>query len=136
MYQATQIMTPEEIDRYCREIQPFIEAEYNADNPASVVARANTLEAYLALSGKMVADANYRYREQMEGIFVQALKQNSKMSPSILNKYLDNLCRDLAYLKDWTDRINRTATHELEFSRTVLANLREEAKLAGSANYR
>jgi|SRR5690606_20795915 len=135
MYKATQIMTPEEIDRYCREIQPFLEAEYDADNPSKVVDRANTLEGYMALSGKMLADARFRYREQMEGVFVEALKMHAAMSPSIMNKYLDNLCRDLAYLVDWTERINRTTVHELDMARTIISALKEQARLAGNANW-
>ena len=135
MYQATQIMTPEEIDKYCREIQPVIEAEYNADNPAAVMDRANTLEGYMALSGKMVADSNYRYREMMDSIFIESVRKMSGMAPSILSKYLDNLCRDLRYLVDWTDRINRATVHELEFARTVISKLKEEMRIAQSANF-
>lgn len=136
MYQATEIMTPEQIDKYCREIQPFIEASYSADNPAAVVDRANTLEAYLALSGKMVADSNYRYREMMDGIFIESIKKMGGMPASIMAKYLDNLCRDLRYLSEWTDRINRSLTHELDFSRTLISKLKTEMQMAQNANWR
>lgn len=119
MFRATNIFTPEQIQKNCEEIQPFIEAHYNADNPTAVVERANVLESYMALSGKLLADAKYNYNEILNSVFVEAVKQgnSSKMQTSTLNKYIDSLCRDYQYLVDWTDRINRTCTHEIEFAR-------------------
>lgn len=131
MYKATNVMTVEEIDKYCKEIQPFIEAEYNADVTDEVIARANTLEAYMALTGKMTADSKYRYNEVLSSVFIEAVKEGNKsrMQTSTLNKYIDTLCRDYQHLVDWSDRINRTITHELDFARTIISKIKEEMKM-------
>ena len=38
------------------------------------------------------------------------------------------------YLVDWCERINRTATHQLEWCRTLIAKARAEMALAPSYN--
>lgn len=133
MYQASNIATPEQISESCREMQPFIEAHYDADNPTAVVDRANILESYMALSGKMLADAKYRLSEVMNSVFVKSVKEavNSGMSPSLTNKYIDSVCRDYQYLVDWCDRINRSCTHQLEFARTIISKLKAEMQMSG-----
>lgn len=114
-------------------MQPFIEAHYDADNPTAVVDRANILESYMALSGKMLADAKYRLSEVMNSVFVKSVKEavNSGMSPSLTNKYIDSVCRDYQYLVDWCDRINRSCTHQLEFARTIISKLKAEMQMSG-----
>lgn len=128
MYKPTNIMPVETIASTCSEIQAFIEAHYNADNPNAVVERANGLESYMALSGKMLADAKYWYNDLLSSVFIEAIKEGNKakMGTSTLNKYVDSICKDYQYVVDWTDRINRTCTHQLEFSRTIISKLKQE----------
>lgn len=123
-------MTLEQIADNCKEIQSFIEAHYTADNPTAVVDRANALESYMALSGKMLADAKYHYNDMLSSVFIQAVKDGNRerMSASTLNKYVDSLCKDYQYLVDWCDRVNRTCTHQLDFSRTMISKLKEEMR--------
>lgn len=130
MFKATNIASADNIYKHCTEIQSFIEAHYEADNPNSVIDRAKSLEGYMALSGKLLADAKYHYNDVLNSIFIQAVKDGNaqKMSTSTMNKYIDSLVKDYQYLVDWADRINRTCTHELEFSRTIISKLKEEFK--------
>ena len=90
----------------------------------------------MALSGKMVADAKYRYDEVLNSVFIKAVRDGneSRMQTSTLNKYIDSLCKDYAYLFTWSDRINRTCTHQLDFSRTMISKLKEEMKAAQYQN--
>jgi hypothetical protein len=131
MYKASNIMPLDLIQDNCIEIQDFIERPYDADNGNAVVERAQKIEAYMALSGKMLADAKYHYNQVFESSFVEAVKQNTKVSASTLNKYLDSLCKDYQYLVDWCDRINRTCTHVLDFSRTIVSKLKNEMRQFG-----
>lgn len=136
MFTPTNISSPEQIHESCVEIQAFIEAHYNADNPQAVVDRANVLESYMALSGKLLADAKYRLNELMHSIFIKSVREAAKvnMQTSTTNKYIDTVCKDLQYLVDWIERINRASTHQLEFSRTIISKLKEEMRLAGSSS--
>lgn len=126
MYRATNIMPLETIQDTLIEIQLFFEQPYDADNGTAIVERSQKIESYMATSGKMVADAKYHYNAVFESGFIEAIKQNTKVSASTLNKYLDSLCKDYQYLVDWSDRINRTCTHQLDFSRTILSKLKAE----------
>lgn len=128
MYQPTNVATQEHIAATCAKIQDFIEAHYNADVPAAVVDRATEIEGYMALSGKLLADAKYHHSSMMHSIFIDAVKQGNKdkMQTSTLNKYIESICRDSEYLVNWCDRINRACTHQLEFSRTILSKLKVE----------
>lgn len=136
MFQPTSIATPEEIFKHCTEMQPFLESHYNADNGDACVLRLQTCEAYMALSGKLLADAKHRLRELEESSIIKAIESaNSKrMATSTLNKYIDSLTRDYAYLVDWCDRINRAATHSADFQRTIISKLKEEMRLSGFSN--
>jgi len=133
MFTPTNIATPEEIFQACNEIQALLQSHYEADNVDACICRLQACENYMALSGKFLADAKHRLRELEESSIIKALieAQRKKMTPSTLNKYIDSLTRDYAYLVDWCERLNRGCTHSAEFQRTIIGKLREEAKLAG-----
>jgi hypothetical protein len=117
-------------------MQPVLEAYYEADNAHACVERLQQCENYMALSGKLLADAKHRLRELEQSAIMQALiqAQQKKMTPSTLNKYIDTLTRDYAYLVDWCDRINRSATHSADFQRTIISKLKEDMRLGGYPN--
>lgn len=132
MFKATNIATTELIFESAKEMQAYTEAHYNADNPACIVDRANNLEVYMALSGKLLADAKYHYNDVLNSIFIQAVKDgnSAKMATSTMNKYIDSLVKDYQYLVDWLDRINRTCTHQLDVSRSLLSKMKEEMRIS------
>lgn len=117
-----------DIQDFCIEIQAFFETPYDADNGNAVVERAQKIEGYMATSSKMLADAKYHYNSVFESGFMEAIKDNVKVSASTLNKYLDSLCKDYQYLVDWTERLNRTCSHQLDFSRTIISKLKAEMR--------
>lgn len=128
IFSPTDIMPPDKIFALCNEIQGFIEAPYRSDIGNDVEERAVKLEAYMALSGKLLADAKYHVESLMLSTFKQAVKdaQAANFQTSTLNKYLDVLCKDYNYLVTWCDRINRACTHGVEFSRTLISKLKAE----------
>ena len=126
MYKVKHIMPLSEIQDNLLEIQEFISIDYDADNGHEVIDRAKKIEQYMALTGKMLADAKFHKDEVYQSNFVNAIKSNTNASPSTLNKYLDSLVRDYQYLVDWCDRLNRTCTHQLDFSRTLISKLKAE----------
>lgn len=128
MYTATNIAPPEQIHEHLKEIQAYIEAHYEADNPQQVTDRAVNLEAYMALSGKLLADAEHHYDSMVESAIMTALKGalETKLSPSTLNKYVEAAARDYKYLVTWCERVNRSCTHQLDMARTVLSKLKTE----------
>lgn len=128
MYKATNVMSSDDIAKFCQEIQTTLESTYDADNPAAVINRAQVVEGYMALSGKMVADAKYRYNEILNSVFIKAVKDASSinMSASTMNKFIDSTCKDDQYLVDWTERLNRACTHQLDLCRSLISKLKIE----------
>lgn len=128
MYKPTNIAPPERIAEHLTEIQAFIEAHYEADNPQQVTERAVNLEAYMALSGKLLADAEYHYNELTGSTIMAALKDamSAKLQTSTLNKYVEAQARDYKYLVTWCDRVNRSCTHQLDMMRTIISKLKSE----------
>jgi hypothetical protein len=134
MFKPTGIMTPDQIFGLCQEIQEFIELPYKSDVVNEVVDRATKMESYMALTGKMLADAKHHVESLMLSTFLKAVADanDSKMATSTLNKYLDTLCKDYNYLVTWTERLNRASTHAVEFSRTLISKLKNESYAYGN----
>lgn len=128
MFSPTNIMPPDKIFALCNEIQGYVEAPYRSDIGSDVEERAVKLEAYMALTGKMLADAKFHVESLMLSTFMQAVEEANKarLQTSTLNKYLDVLCKDYNYLVTWCDRLNRACTHGVEFSRTLISKLKAE----------
>jgi len=136
MFRPTNIASSDQIFAACQEMQSFLESHYEADNPAACVCRLQQCENYMALSGKLLADAKHTLRQVEESSIIKAIESaNAKrMSISTMNKYIASLTRDYEYLVDWCDRINRAATHSADFQRTMISKLKEEMRLAGFGN--
>jgi len=120
------VTPPDEIQDYLSEIQSFIEAPYIADDINNIIERAIHLESYMALSGKLLADAKWHYSNTFETGFMQVIKTTSKYNASTTNLYLKALCKDYQYLVDWSDRINASCTHQIDFSRTLISKIKAE----------
>jgi hypothetical protein len=116
----------EEIQDYLIEIQAFIEQPYIADDINNIIDRATKIEGYMALSGKLLADAKWHYSNVFETGFIQAMKTTSKYQASTTNLYLKALCKDYQFLVDWADRINASCSHQLDFSRTLISKIKAE----------
>lgn len=121
-----EITPPDQLQDYLIEIQAFIEKPYIADDINNIIERAGKLEMYMALSGKLLADAKWHYSNVFETGFIQAIKTTSKYNASTTNLYLKSLCKDYQYLVDWSDRINASCTHQIDFSRTLISKIKAE----------
>ncbi|GAB6121121.1 hypothetical protein [Dysgonomonas termitidis] len=51
-----------------------------------------------------------------------------------VNKIIDSLCKEEQYLVNWCERLNRSATHQLEWCRTLISKAKEEMRLAPMYN--
>ena len=125
-YTPARIVALEDIQDNLLVVQDFIEQPYNADDINVVIERATQLEIYMALSGKMLADAKWHYSNMFESGFMEAIKTTSKHSASTTNMYLKALCKNYQYLVDWADRVNASCTHQVEFSRTLISKIKAE----------
>ena len=98
-----------------------------------VVARGNDLAVYISRSGKLLADAKHHLNVKMKSEVFDTLKETGKQAGATskaINKIIDSLCANEQYLVNWADRINRAATHQLEWSRTLVSKAKAEMALA------
>jgi hypothetical protein len=109
-------------------IQDFIEINIEEEEITAVQIRGNELNAYLARSGKILADAKYHRDEKLKDSVFENLEELLKLSATTANKYVDALCKEENYLVNWADRINRTITHQLDWCRSVLSKQKEELR--------
>lgn len=109
-------------------IQDYIELNISEEEITAVQIRGNELNAYLARSGKLLADAKYHRDQKLKDSVLDNLKDILKLSATTANKYIDSLCKEENYLVNWADRLNRTTTHQLDWCRSVLSKQKEELR--------
>jgi len=107
----------------CKSIQTYLEIAVS-DEPAEIEQRGNDLSVYIARSGKLLADAKYHKDRAVKDSILKRLDVN--LSASALNKLIEADSHDENYYVNWLDRINRTATHQLEWIRSVLSKIKQE----------
>ena len=116
-------------------IQEFLEEETPSEI-SLVLMRGNELLAYIARTGKMKADAKYWKEKKTKSAIMDTVKELGKdlMPASTLNKLIDANCEKESMLLEWCDRLNRTATHQVDWLRSVLSKEKEEMRLSGGFN--
>lgn len=107
--------------------QSFLDVTVS-EQPEEVVERGNELSVIISRSGKMKADAEYHRDTMMQSEIMTLLKDAAKVQlpASAINKLLDSACKDYNYLATVCDRINRAATHQLEWCRTLVSKAKAE----------
>ena len=131
MFKATNITKPDQIETELFEIQSFLEQSYPSDNHAACIDRLQELDVKIARSGKLLADAEYRYNEIVGSSIINALKDamSEKMSTSTLNKYVESMAKDYKQLVTFADRVNRSATHNAQHLTTIISFAKQQMKL-------
>jgi hypothetical protein len=129
------IATPEQIEQELEQIDSILNVTCS-EQIEEVVARGNTLAVYIARSGKLLADAKYHMDERMKSEIFETLKTAAKTAGATskaTNALIDSLCRDEQYLVTWCDRVNRSATHQLDWCRTLVSKAKTEMSITPPA---
>ena len=111
----------------CREIDEYMGIT-PSDNIEEIVERGNSLVVYVARTGKMLADAKYHLNviRKAEIMDILNIIIPEKLSAKVQNALIDSVAREQQYLVDWTERLNRTAVHQLDWCRTLISKLKSE----------
>jgi hypothetical protein len=126
------IATIEDLIREATEIQAFLEITVS-ENPEEIVLRGNDLSVYVARTGKMLADAKYHRDSLLNSEALRLLKEQAAAPASLMNKMIDAACKETNYILCRADRLNRCATHQLDWCRTLISKAKEEMRLSGGA---
>ncbi len=95
-----------------------------SEDVQEAVLRGNDLAVYIARSGKLLADAKYYLNGKKKSEVFDTLRETA------VNAIIDSLCKEEQYLVDWCERLNRTATHQLDWCRTLISKAKAEMALA------
>lgn len=120
-----------ELRERAKEFQMFLETE-SSNNPEELTDRILKLMSYIAYSGEMLAEAKKLLRSRKSSEIsktIIAIAKEQCLSASVQNALLDSICDEEAYLVDYIDRINRTATHQLDGCRSLLSYEKECARI-------
>ena len=130
------ISTLDELNEEATQIQSDLDVTQSEDaNEAQE--RGNMLAAYISRTGKMLADAKYHLNAKKKSDIMETLVDVTKRTPNasstVVNELIKSLCKEEQYLVDWIERLNKTATHQLEWCRTVISKAKAEMAI-GSFN--
>jgi hypothetical protein len=126
------ITPPEDLKSESLKIQEFLEITCS-EQAEEVVQRGNDLAVYIARTGKMLADAkHFQDQRKKDSIMIQLkeIGKGAKIPASTLNDLINASCKEENYLVTWIDRLNRSATHQMDWCRTLVSKAKEEMKIS------
>ena len=132
-----QITPFEDLLREAEAIQDIIEQPVPEEIEA-IVNWGNELLGYIARTGKMKADARYHLDKKKKSAIMDTLREIGKnaMPASTLNDLIKANCENENYLYEWCERLNRSATHQLDWLRSLVSKEKEQMRLNGGFNNR
>lgn len=126
------LITPlHQIKEELNQMQSVLE-ETMSEDAQEAVYRGNEVAVQMARSGKLLADAKYHRDEKLNSSIIREMKNLISLPATTTNKYVDALCKEENYLVNWADRINRSATHKLDWCRTIISKAKAEMSAFGS----
>ena len=128
------ITPPDKIIDELKEIDSFLNITCS-EQIEEVAERGNDLAVHIARTGKLLADAKYHLNEKMKDEIFDTLREagkNAKTSATAVNMIIKSLCKEEQYMVDWCDRANRTATHQLDWCRTLISKAKTEMQYSSS----
>ena len=127
------ITPPQAIADELMAIDKFLNLTMSED-AEEATARGNELAAHIARSGKLLADAKYHLNEKKKDEIFDMLSKVGKAAGAtntVINELTKSLCKQEQFLVDFADRVNRSATHQLEWCRTLISKAKAEMQIAG-----
>lgn len=129
------ITSLEELEREVDDIEGYLQ-EVPPDNPNLVIERGNELSVYIARTGKMLADAKYHQDAALVDSIIYNLGKQAGCPASILRQLVEASCKRQNLLVNSIERLNRAATHQLDWLRTVVSKAKEEMRLSSGIGQR
>ena len=127
------IATVEQLEKEAKEIEGFLEITCS-DDLDEIVERGNALSVYISRTSKMLADAGYHRDKAVSESIILELGKSAGIAPSVLNKLVDATCKRENYLYKWTERLNATVTHQLDWLRSLVSKAKEEMRLSSGVS--
>jgi len=119
------------MDDEIREISSYLNITCS-NNPTEIQERISVIMVYVMRTGEMLADAKKLLRkrksDEIQNTIIQIAKENC-LSAKVQNALLDSIAEEECYLVDRLDRLNASATHQLDALRSLLSYEKESLRL-------
>lgn len=111
-------------------MQTYLESPVGQE-PAELLERIEFLMIMVAKSGQLLAEAKFQQDGLINAGLLQAMENglDKKLSPSLITKFVSSNAKEINYLVNWADRINASATHQLDAIRSIVSYKKAELNL-------
>lgn len=120
------------VDGELQQIQDYLDTQCS-DNPEEMAERIRTISVYLSRSGKIWADCKRILRKrtssEINSTIIMIAKEHC-LSAKVQNALVDAICDDDAYLVDWSERVTKSCTHQIDALRSLLSWEKEQLRLS------
>jgi len=122
------IQTPEQLYPLAEAIYDFLKDKAHVDDVHLISERGHEIAAYMANTGKMLADAKYWRDKAMKESVLTQLKDSkrSNLPASVLNELIKADCKDLNYLVTWIEQLDKESKYQLEWLRSCMSTERQQ----------
>lgn len=136
MFQTKNLIEPNDLYVQAQAIFDFLKEEVPADNIEVCLQRGHELGAYMANTGKMLADARYWKDKAVRESVLFQLKdaKRGSLPASVLNELIKSETKDLNYLVNWIEQLDKEVKYQLEWLRTCVSKAKEEMRLGNFNN--
>ena len=124
-------ITPQ-IEEELHEIQQFLEDSPSSDVPDLLVDRLTMLNAYMARTGFLLAEAKADQDNAIAAVFAEFKNLIIKMPATVARTFIASQCENENYYANWIERINRACVHQSDNIRTQVSYAKENLKLTRS----
>lgn len=122
--------TQEDLKNKATRMMDYLEMPAGSD-PLEIMRRMENLNIMVAQAGRCLADAKYYQDQVVNKTIHEAIKNafDEKLSPSVINKYVNTAAKEHNYLVNMFDRINAAAVHQIDSLRSILSYKKSEMLL-------
>ncbi|MCI2145813.1 MAG: hypothetical protein LKK08_06155 [Bacteroidales bacterium] len=124
-------MTIDEFTKELSSMQDYLEIT-TSNNGDELTDRLAQLNVYLARSGKLLADAKAIQEAKTAEVFGAYFSQITKMPATIAQKFIQAQTKDINYIVNWAERVNRAIVHQGDNIRTQISFEKENLRLTKS----
>lgn len=121
-------ITPiEDLEKEVDDIEAYL-STLPPEDANLAIERGNELSVYIARTGKMLSDARFYRDKALSESIVYNLGKQAGCPASVLKQLVEASCQRENLLVNTIERLNRAATHQLDWLRTVVSMAKEEMR--------
>lgn len=128
MYTPTNIIQPDKLFEMATKYHTQISEKFHADDAEACLGRATELGSLMATTGKMLSDAKFWKDKTMRESILTQMKdfKKSAFPTSILNELIKAECKDMNYLVNFIEQVDKGVKYQHDFLITAISYKKAE----------